>query len=175
VGAIIDPAIGCSSSILKEKIFFILLTHSHWDHIAEAEEIKNKTQAKIFIHKLDEGNLKKPGSDGLFFNLMAKGCFADHYLEDGEILEIGDLKIEILHTPGHTPGSCCFYLKNEKILFSGDTLFRGTYGRVDFPTSSEKSMKSSLKRLAKLPFDTKVYPGHGEETTIGKEKWLVDL
>jgi glyoxylase-like metal-dependent hydrolase (beta-lactamase superfamily II) len=97
---------------------------------------------------------------------------ADGFLIEGQKLTVGDLDIEVIHTPGHTPGGVCFYLPKEKVLISGDTLFRGTIGNLNFPTSRPDLMWGSLKKLAALPADTKVYPGHGGSTTIGAEKWI---
>ena len=84
--------------------------------------------------------------------------------------EIAGLRLEVLHTPGHTPGGVCLYLPEEGVLFSGDTLFAAGFGRVDFPGSSSREMRQSLRRLFTLPEETRVYPGHGESTTIGREK-----
>jgi len=95
---------------------------------------------------------------------------ADVYLNNGDLIELGNLKIEVIHTPGHTPGSVCFYVREAYLLFSGDTLFCRSVGRTDFPGSSWESLIDSIKnRLFKLPRLTKVYPGHGEETTIEEE------
>jgi hydroxyacylglutathione hydrolase len=153
-------------------IEMILLTHSHWDHIAEVSLLKTKLKAAVCIHAEDAGNLEKPGSDGLpsFFPII--GVKPDAFLKDGQRLTVGELEIEVIHTPGHTPGGVCFYLPKQKILISGDTLFRGTIGNLSFPTARPSLMWESLKRLAALPPDTKVYPGHGEETTIGAESWI---
>lgn len=96
---------------------------------------------------------------------------ADRYLADGETFREAGFEIRLLHTPGHTEGSCCYYLPEEAVLFSGDTLFAGSVGRTDFPTSSGADMRKSLQRLlSELPADTRVCPGHGEETTIAYEK-----
>jgi glyoxylase-like metal-dependent hydrolase (beta-lactamase superfamily II) len=95
-------------------------------------------------------------------------------LEDGQVLAVGEFQIEVIHTPGHTPGGVCFYLKEQKILFSGDTLFQGTIGNLSFPTARPARMWDSLKRLAALPKETRVYPGHGDPTTIGKEQWIAN-
>ena len=95
---------------------------------------------------------------------------ADEWLEDGQRLEALGTAAEVLHTPGHTPGSCCFYFKQENILISGDTLFRESLGRTDFPGSSTRDIILSIRRLFELPDETAVYPGHGDETSIGYEK-----
>ena len=103
-----------------------------------------------------------------------KSCLvvnADKLLTDGEVLDLIGTKIKVIHTPGHSKGSCCFYLEDEKILISGDTLFEGAVGRTDFPSGSMKEMDHSINEvLMKLPDDVEVYPGHGGSTTIGMER-----
>ncbi|KPK33311.1 MAG: hypothetical protein AMS24_01515 [Chlamydiae bacterium SM23_39] len=177
--AIIDPSIGAYEKILKyEKDFSIktiLLTHSHWDHIADVFKIKKKTNALVYIHKLDSENLKKPGYDKLPSMVKIDPVEPDIYIEDKMKLFVGDIEIEVIHTPGHSPGSVCFYISKEKILFSGDTLFHGGIGRIDFPFSNPSDMQKSLKKLFKLPNDVTVIPGHGKKTTIGKSKNLIHL
>lgn len=176
---IIDAPLGCLKEIerLLEKhkltVSKILLTHSHWDHIADAFDLKNKFNALLLIHPLDAENLNSPGADGLPLFFSVKGAQADTLLANDDSIQVGELQIKVLFTPGHTPGGVCFYLPKEGILFSGDTLFKDSMGRVDFPQSSPSSMWRSLKNLAHLPAETKVYPGHGPSTTIGAEKsWM---
>lgn len=150
----------------------ILLTHSHWDHTAEVALLKETLGAPIYVHREDAGNVEEPGSDRLPLYFPIQGIKPDHYLEDGQILHVGELAIEVIHTPGHTPGGVCFYLAKEKALISGDTLFRGTMGNLSFPTARPALMWQSLKRLSELPHDTTVYPGHGDSTSIGREQWI---
>lgn len=96
---------------------------------------------------------------------------ANQWVKEGEELNLAGMKLQVFHTPGHTAGSCCYYLQEEKVLFSGDTLFAGSVGRTDFPTSSTRDIRESLHRLLEeLPEETRVCPGHNEETTIGYEK-----
>ena len=175
---VIDVPFGSAEALslraqkLSLHIEMILLTHSHWDHIAEVSELKQMLKIPIYIHKDDEGNLEKPGSDRLPLFFPLQGVKPDGYLNEGQVLNVGTLRIEVIHTPGHTPGGVCFYLPDEKVLFSGDTLFRGTIGNLSFPTARPALMWDSLKKLAALPVETKVYPGHGEPTTIGREQWI---
>jgi len=157
---------------LSLSIGMILLTHSHWDHTAEVALLKEKLNIPVYVHQDDAGNLETPGSDGLPLFFPIQGVKPDGSLFDGQELNVGSLYIQVIHTPGHTPGGVCFYLPKEKILISGDTLFRGTIGNLSFPTARPSLMWSSLKKLAALPPETGVYPGHGAPTTIGKEKWI---
>ncbi|HSW86510.1 MAG TPA: MBL fold metallo-hydrolase [Rhabdochlamydiaceae bacterium] len=177
--AIIDAPFDSFHQILQRvkklglKVEMILLTHSHWDHIAEAASMKKQLKIPIYIHAEDAGNLESPGADGLPLLFPIEGVKADHFLSNDQIVPLGEMRIKVIHTPGHSPGCVCFYIENEKTLISGDTLFRGAHGKTSFPTSSPKSMLESLKKLSKLPADTMVYPGHGPATTIGEESWMV--
>jgi glyoxylase-like metal-dependent hydrolase (beta-lactamase superfamily II) len=176
--AIIDPAPESFHTLtsfiekhqLKPKA--LLLTHSHWDHIADAAAIRDKYDLPVYIHPLDTKNLEKPGSDGLPCWIHIDPVTPTNLIEEGDAISIGDLKFQVIHTPGHTPGGVCFYCPEEKTLISGDTLFKGSIGNLSFATARPSLMWPSLAKLALLPPDTKVYPGHGESTTIGNERWL---
>jgi glyoxylase-like metal-dependent hydrolase (beta-lactamase superfamily II) len=176
--AVIDPSAGSTDLILKIsdemelKIEQILLTHSHWDHIADVHLLKEKTGASVFIHRLDAENLKHPGSDGIPLFFPIHGVEPDGFLEEGKMIQLGKLQIEVIHTPGHSPGSICFYLPAQKMLFSGDTLFQGSIGNLHLPTGQPKNMWGSLRKLAALPLETRVVPGHGGDTILVKETWL---
>ena len=153
----------------------ILLTHSHWDHIADCHLLQTKLGTSLYVHQQDADNVQKPGADGLPLFFPIKPATVTGSLVDGQKIKVGTLILEVIHTPGHTPGGVCFYLENKNILFSGDTLFQGSMGRIDLPTASKPEvMWSSLKRLSLLPKETIVYPGHGDPTTIGKESWIAD-
>jgi len=175
---IIDPALGSEpyiSQYLKEeglKPTKILITHSHWDHIGDAAKVKEIYHIPIYVHPEDEPNLKEPGIDRLPLFTQIKPVNADEQLFEEEKIELGELSFRVIHTPGHSPGGVCFYEENENILFSGDTLFKGTMGSLALPTSNPDKMKESLKKLSLLPPTTRVYPGHGKSTTIGQEEWL---
>lgn len=178
VAAVIDPSFEAEKTVLAYlkkkhlKLEVILLTHSHWDHIAGAKALKTKTGAPIYIHQLDKGNLEKPGSDDVPLLYKIEGIKADRFIQEGDEIKLGEIQLKVLHTPGHTPGSVCYFAEREKVLFSGDTLFQGTMGALHLPTSSAEKMWPSLKKLSLLPKDTVVIPGHGEKTTIGNEPWL---
>jgi hydroxyacylglutathione hydrolase len=150
----------------------ILLTHSHWDHIADVSRIKKKFNIPVFINPEDAYNLENPGADRLPSWLEIPPVDPDGELLDGSKVDIGNLHFIVIHTPGHTPGGVCFYNADKKWLFSGDTLFQGTMGKISFPSSSPTRMWASLKKLALLPAATKVFPGHGPTTTIGSESWI---
>ncbi len=165
-------AILAKAKALGVVIEKILLTHSHWDHIGDVAFLQEATKAAVLVDALDAPNLRSPGADQLPLYFAIKGIEPDDFLQEGKSLEIGNFSISVIKTPGHTPGGVCFYLEKQGVLFSGDTLFQGTMGRIDFPTSNAKSMWTSLTRLSMLPKNTRVFPGHGEETTIGQENWI---
>ena len=159
---------------ITEKGFHIgaiLLTHGHFDHIWGAEELRSKSGAKIYAYEKEQ-----PLCESSDLNLsaqMGRACTIkpDYYLKDGEEVRTGDLTCKLLATPGHTAGSCCYYFENDGIVMSGDTLFCQSVGRTDFPTGSMADIVRSVKaKLMVLPDDVKVYPGHGETTTIGFER-----
>lgn len=171
---LIDPAAGSYEKIwpdLRGKNIPIFLTHSHWDHIADVHLWKNNG-SEIWVHRLDAPNLEKPGTDLLPCVLNVPGASPNHFFEVGEDISILGTTLLILHTPGHSPGSVCLFFPDEKILFTGDTLFKGNAGSTLFPTSDRHAMHHSIHQLAKLPKDTIVYPGHGEKTSLGDEKWI---
>lgn len=179
VAIIIDPSPKSSVKLMVHAnahgltVVGIYLTHSHWDHFWDAGKLKREYGLPVWVHSLDEKNLEKPGSDGIPIMGALEGIKADGVLEDGQKVSFGALEFEVIFTPGHSPGGVCFYFKKEKVLFSGDTLFKGTHGNTSFPTSNNEDMQRSLFRLMKLPDDVKVYPGHMEDTTIGQERrWI---
>ena len=147
----------------------ILLTHAHFDHILAADELRRETGAPVYVYETDAPALADPRRS---LTVLAKGgagpLRADHLLKDGEELRVGRLAVSVLHTPGHTPGSCCFLCGDA--LFSGDTLFAGSIGRTDFPGGDDQAMAASLRMLAALEPGIRVFPGQGESTTLSKER-----
>ena len=157
---------------LGASVKAILLTHGHFDHVMAMEELRLKYKAPVFASEQEAGVLADPDKN-LSVQFQGGGLHlkADMLLKDGETFEAAGYTFQMLHTPGHTEGSCCYYVKSEKVLFSGDTLFEGSYGRIDFPTGSGRQMIHSVADiLLNLPDDTNVYPGHMGYTTIADEK-----
>jgi hydroxyacylglutathione hydrolase len=151
----------------------LFLTHSHWDHIADAAAIKKEFNTDLWIHEEDAGNLRQPGSDGLPLHFPIDKVEPDNLLEDGQKIQLDGFFLIVLHTPGHSLGSVCFYSPENQLLVSGDTLFRESIGRLDLPTGCPGLMKNSLEKLIQLPGETRVYPGHGELTTIANENSMM--
>ena len=174
---IIDPA--ADSRRIMEEISglgvvpeAVLLTHGHFDHMLAAESLKNGYQIPICVHKADAELVKHPDLNcSQQFLHMAYAISANEELEDGQNLRFLDGAFTVLSTPGHTEGSCCYYAKEDNILFSGDTLFQESVGRTDLPTGSTAKLVNSIReKLFMLPEDTLVLSGHGDQTTIGEEK-----
>lgn len=174
-GVCIDPGDGALDWFTKKSddwtLEAIWLTHSHFDHIVDAAALKDKFDLPLFVHQVDAPNVEKPGSDGLSFMVVVAPTKVDHFFEEGQRLKLGVHEFEVMHLPGHSPGSVAFYSKSDALLIAGDVLFKAGYGRTDLPGSDPVKMTNSLKRLCLLPEDTVVYPGHGETTTIKDESW----
>ena len=159
---------------LKDKGFTgaaILLTHGHFDHIWGLEELKELSGAKVYAYEEEKEVCENASVN------VSKGAgrpceiTADEYVKDGATISVAGMNCQLIATPGHTKGSCCYYFEEEGILISGDTLFQESVGRTDLPTGSMSALVRSVKeKLMVLPADVKVYPGHGESTTIGYEK-----
>ena len=158
--------------ILKGNLKYIYLTHCHGDHILGATELKQKCGGKILIHYDDADGLNN-AEINLTPYMMEKHIEleADSRIEDNDLIHLGDLEFKVIHTPGHTRGGTSLYCQKEGCVFTGDTLFRGTWGRTDCPTGSlEEIMNSIINKLLILPDDTICYPGHGLSTKIRDEK-----
>lgn len=145
----------------------VLLTHSHWDHIGSLSAIQKKWDVKTGVHPLDRKNVESPGSDSLPGPEVSPST-VDFIFEGGTSIEIEEFSLEVVHTPGHSPGSCIFFMGNW--LFSGDLLFRDGFGRVDLPSSNPNQMIESLNTLLPIEKNYHVFPGHGEQTTLEREK-----
>lgn len=153
------------------KVTDILLTHGHFDHIWGCSKLRALSSATVYA--LEEEKSLLEDSYLNCSEMAGRGCTvkANKFLKDLDVLNLNGIKIQVIATPGHTAGSCCFYLPNEDILISGDTLFEESIGRTDLPTGSMSTIKRSIEeKLSPLPDKTVVYPGHGDETTIGHER-----
>jgi glyoxylase-like metal-dependent hydrolase (beta-lactamase superfamily II) len=147
----------------------IVLTHGHFDHLGAVGALVAETGAPLLVHESDAGDITTAeGTGGALFGFHAVSPPAERLLRDGETIAAGEVLLTVLHSPGHTPGSICLYAPGH--LISGDTLFAGSVGRTDFRGGDMSAMRRSIARLAELPDDTRVYPGHGPETTIGRER-----
>ena len=174
-GLVIDPG-GNAEDIIKAirdsglDIKIIVLTHGHSDHIAALHDIQNRTGAEVAIHIADAQFLQSRGVFSSMFGISYKTpAPPGRLLREGDTIDVGDLRFSVLHTPGHTPGSIC--LLGDNGVFTGDTLFYRGIGTTLMPGSSRRQLIDSIHaRLMVLPDNTKVYPGHGRETTIGTER-----
>lgn len=166
-GARISRFIKGNQLILED----ILLTHGHFDHILGVSELVSGSGGRVCIY---EGEKTLLGDAGMNVSNMAGrpvGLRADVLLKDGQVYEAAGMKFQVIHTPGHTKGSCCYYLEQEKMLFCGDTLFFESIGRADLPTGNSRELLATLRdKVLVLPDDVKVYTGHGPVTEIGYEK-----
>ncbi|MBE6671810.1 MAG: MBL fold metallo-hydrolase [Ruminococcaceae bacterium] len=172
--AVIDPAFFADriQRALDEKglvLDKILLTHAHFDHIMAAEDLR-KGGAKLYVHFEDEEMYSDPDLSCMydFTGKSIRFDKADRLLRGGDTIDIGAEKLTVLHTPGHTKGSVCYI--SDDVIFSGDTLFCGGVGRCDLHGGSYETLLCSLKKLSELEKDYVVLPGHGEQTTLNKEK-----
>ena len=175
--AIVDPAWygEIVKNVLEEKnikLKYVLLTHGHFDHILGAYGLQKEKGVKVVIHESDADHLLDPKKS------LCEGNFpepqypvtADITLKDGDVIKLGDEEIKVMSTPGHTNGSVCYILENDRVILSGDTLFCMTAGRTDFPDGSDEKMINSLKKLIALDGDYTVLPGHNRATTLESER-----
>lgn len=173
----IDTAIPSLSWIRDElaardwTLRFIVTTHGHWDHTGDNAAVADHTGAQIAAHPLDWHRLTDP--DPLWAPFAIPPCVPAIELAEGGDVRFGSIRLRVMHTPGHTEGSVCLFAAEEGLLYSGDTLFAGGWGRVDLPGGDASQMVSSLGRLTAFDDPVTVLPGHGPQTTIGRERmWL---
>lgn len=150
----------------------VLLTHGHFDHIMGLDDFLKEFPVPVYAFSEEKPLLESAELNSSLGMFGSSYTFSGaEYVSDGQILHIAGFEIRVIHTPGHTAGGCCYYIPAENVLISGDTLFRASVGRTDLPTGSMGDLVRSVReKLFVLPEETKVYPGHMEETTIGYEK-----
>ena len=158
--------------ILKANLKYIYITHCHGDHIGGVKKLQEEKKGKILIHRLDAPGLNNQeisltdyiGTEPIYLE-------ADSIVDDEDLLHLGNLQFKVIHTPGHTAGGSSLYCSKENLVFTGDTLFRGTWGRTDLPTSNFQDIMDSItNKLMQVPGETIVYPGHGKSTMIREER-----
>ncbi|MCD8153034.1 MAG: MBL fold metallo-hydrolase [Clostridiales bacterium] len=172
---IVDP--GGDAPMLERNIaaqnlkpVAIFLTHAHYDHAHHAKILKEKYQVPVYVHEAERTTLEDRNMNASAMFRCPETYEADVFLRDGQEISVAGFEIQVLHTPGHTPGGCCYYFAENKVLISGDSLFNGSIGRTDFPGGSMSQLVRSLReKVLTLPRDVEVYPGHMSRTTIGRE------
>ncbi len=172
---VIDPSVG-SWRVLSEhvgeagvKIVAVVNTHGHWDHSAGDAEIIRNSGATLYVHEADADMIRHPDSS-MLSPVEIEPAEPSVLVTGGETLAFGGVDFRVLHTPGHTPGSICLVVDTQETIFTGDTLFQGTYGRYDLPGGDERALMASLRSLTTLPAEFAVYAGHGPATSRGVEQ-----
>ena len=173
--AVIDPG-GDADRILitlaKDRLrcVYIINTHGHFDHSADNKRLKEVTGAQLLIHHADAPMILHQSMDrGMWGIQIENSPPPDRYLNEGDIITLGDISLKVLHTPGHSPGGIS--LVTDKVVFVGDTLFAGSIGRTDFPGGDQEGLLRNVrKKIFTLGDDVAVYPGHGPKTTVGRER-----
>jgi len=153
------------------KVRGIFLTHGHVDHVAGTNKVKEATGAETYMHEDDKPIAERTSAQCQMFGIPTEEApVVDHDVKEGDEFEFGSLKFNVLHTPGHSPGSVCYHFEDAKLLVCGDLLFAGSIGRMDLPGGNQTQMKASLERMKGLDDGTTVISGHGPQTSIGNEK-----
>ena len=179
---IIDP--GASGKQIAEKLrqdnltpVAVLLTHGHFDHAASAKTLAKEFDIKIYVHEAEADTLRDPQKNVSWMIQLKESYDADVFLKDEEVIMLAGFEIKVLHTPGHTEGGCCYYIAEEAVVFTGDTLFAQSVGRTDFPGGSMSQIVRSIQEklltlteAGNLETDVMVYPGHNDPTTIETER-----
>jgi glyoxylase-like metal-dependent hydrolase (beta-lactamase superfamily II) len=177
VAAVVDPGghVGAIRSALERhglECKWIINTHAHFDHVGGNAELKRVTQAQILIHATEEGELSNLAKHAVLFGMSVDNSPpADRTIDQGDEIDVGGIKLKVLHTPGHSPGSISLVIEGESKILVGDLVFAGSIGRTDLPGGSYEVLLKSVKDKI-FPFDdeTKLYPGHGPSTNVGVER-----
>ncbi|WP_293443648.1 MBL fold metallo-hydrolase [Persephonella sp.] len=160
-----------SRELENYNLRYILATHGHIDHVGQVGFLKKNLDVPFFMSKKDLFLINNDIFPGFAQLVGATPCpEPDRFLKEGDIISFGRFNLRVIETPGHTPGSVCFYDQENGFVITGDTLFKGSIGRTDLPGGDMKQMENSLKKLMELPDDTDVIPGHGDPTKVGIEK-----
>ncbi|MGC9522522.1 MAG: MBL fold metallo-hydrolase [Anaerolineae bacterium] len=174
-GMLVDPGVVEPEPLLRAirerdlVIHYILNTHGHFDHVAGSAHL-HRLGASLALHPADRELMLGGGGSMALGVTFPSPPPPEVELADGTEITVGSLNIQVVHTPGHTPGSVCLFIPEDRALLTGDTLFAGSVGRTDLPGGSHRMLEASLRRLMDLPDDIRVYPGHGSPTTIGHER-----
>lgn len=154
----------------------IVITHTHWDHIGDAALLKEQSRAPLAAHPLAVERLASPGSATIELPFEIPGTSPDELLNEGDTVALGEHRFTVMHLPGHEPAHIVLYSEPDRMFLGGDVLFPNGHGRTDIPGSDQETMNRSLARLLDLPDDAVVYPGHGEPTSMGRERpWMEGL
>ena len=171
----VDESLADRVAELGGEVVLVVLTHSHWDHIGTTNLLHHEFSAPVAAHPLSKAQLAAPGSSIMQPPVDIQPIYPDRWLSDGDLVPLGAHEFIVMHLPGHAPGHLALYSEADRLLLSGDVLFPHGHGRTDIPGASDEQMAASLKRLAVLPGDVTVYPGHGVPTTIAAESWLKNV
>jgi len=178
---IIDAPYGVTATLLdalRERGLtptMIVITHAHWDHIADAAKLKEELNVPLAAPKLAVERLAKPGSAVMDLPFTIPPVTPDQLLEEGDEVSLGTHRFQVLHLPGHDPAHIVLYSEQDRVLLGGDVLFPGGHGTTEVPGADQAEMNQSLKRIARLPGDVVVYPGHGQTTRLSDETWLQEV
>jgi glyoxylase-like metal-dependent hydrolase (beta-lactamase superfamily II) len=177
IGAVVDPGdeaarIALAVEQTELEVGSIIVTHAHIDHVGAVAALVDEYACPVLMHAEAEPMLKQLPTQAMMMGLkFGKIPAVDQHIGDGEVLEVGELRLRSLYTPGHAPGHLAFHVEDEGLVLSGDALFAGSVGRTDLPGGSmEVLMRSIEERLLTLPNETRVFPGHGPQTEIGNER-----